>query len=96
VQHYADDLTFAKLVEIACLTPEHLSRLFRRHLDNTPMNYLWQVRVEQSVLRLRHTGLAAEEIAYQCGFKSAAHFSNKVRAMYGQTPTQIRLGACAR
>ena len=90
VQHYAEDLTLARLAEVACVTPEHLSRLFRRYLDNTPMHYLWQLRVEQSVLCLRHTGVALEEVAYQCGFKSAAHFSRKFKALYGRTPSEVR------
>lgn len=90
VQHYAEDLTLASLAEVAGVTPEHLSRLFRRYLDNTPMHYLWQVRLEQSLLRLRHTGLAVEEVAYQCGFKSAAHFSKKFKSFCGRTPSEVR------
>ncbi len=90
VQHYAQDLTLRDLSEVACVTPEHLSRLFSRYLGNTPIRYLWSVRVQQSLLRLRHTGLSVEEIAYQCGFKSAAHFSKKFKSLRGQTPSQVR------
>lgn len=90
VQHYAEDLTLRQLSVVACVTPEHLSRLFSRYLGSTPMRYLWSVRVQQSVVRLRHTGLSVEEIAYQCGFKSAAHFSKKFRTLCAQTPSQVR------
>lgn len=90
VQHYADDLSLGKLGAIASVSPEHLTRLFRKHLDTTPIHYLWQVRLRQGALYLRHTGLSVEEIAYQCGFKTAAHFSRNVKACYGLTPSQIR------
>ena len=89
-QHYSDDLSLKKLSAIASVTPEHLSRLFRKHLDVAPIQYLWLVRVRQGALYLRHTGLAVEEIAYQCGFKTAAHFSRSTKAHYGLTPSQIR------
>lgn len=69
---------------------EHLVRLFRKHLDTTPIHYVWQVRVRQGSLYLRHTGLPVEEIAYQCGFKTAAHFSRGIKARYGQPPSQLR------
>ena len=89
-QHYANTLSLRHLAQVASLTPEHLSRTFRKHLDTTPMAYLWQVRARQGLLTLRHTGLSVEEIAYQCGFKSAAHFSRKLKRLYGQTPSQLR------
>lgn len=89
-QRYSDDLTLPKLSKVASVTPEHLNRLFRKHLDTTPICYLWQVRVRQGVSNLCHTGLAVEEIAYQCGFKTAAHFSRRVKAHCGQTPGQVR------
>ncbi len=90
VQHYFDDLSLKKLGAIASVSPEHLSRLFRKHLDTTPIHYMWQVRVRQGALYLRHTGLTVEEIAYQCGFKTAAHFARSIKAHYGLTPSQIR------
>lgn len=90
VQHYAEELSLAQLSRIASVSPEHLSRLFRKYLDTTLMDYLWQVRAEQGVLYLRHTGLSVEAIAYRCGYKTAAHFSRRIRTRYGLTPSQIR------
>ncbi len=89
-QHYPDDLSLAKLGVIAAVSPEHLTRLFRKHLGTTPMHHLWRVRAEQGVSYLHHTGLSVEQVAYRCGFKTAAHFSRRVKARYGLTPGQIR------
>lgn len=90
VQRYADDLSLKMLGAAAAVSPEHLVRLFRKHLDTTPMHYVWQVRVRQGALYLRHTGLPVEEIAYQCGFKTAAHFSRSIKARYDLPPSQLR------
>lgn len=89
-QHYSADLSLQSLAAEASTSPEHLSRLFRKHLHTTPMQYVWQVRVEQGLLNLRHTGLTVEEIAYRCGFKTSAHFSRRIKAECGQTPSQVR------
>ncbi len=94
VQHYADDLSLRKLSTVASVSPEHLSRLFRRYLDTTPINYLWQVRTRQGKLYLLHTGLTVEAIAYRCGFKTPAHFSRSIKARYGLTPSQVRTHHC--
>lgn len=37
-QHYSDDLSLRKLSAVASVSREHLSRLFRKHLDTTPIN----------------------------------------------------------
>lgn len=89
-QNYSDDLSLRELSTVASVSPEHLSRLFRRYLDTTPIHYLWQLRAQQGALYLRHTGLTVEAIAYRCGFKTAAHFSRSIKARYDLTPSQIR------
>lgn len=89
-QHYAEEIALSKLSQIASVSPEHLNRLFRKHLGVTPAAYLWGVRTEQGAVSLRHTGLSVEETAYRCGFKTAAHFSRRIKARYGRTPSQIR------
>lgn len=89
-QHYAEPLSLGDLAAVASLSPEHLTRLFRKHLRSSPVRELWRVRLEQGLLYLRHTGLTAEKIAYRCGFKTAAHFSRRVKAHCGLTPVQVR------
>ena len=89
-QNYSTDLNLRQLSEIAFVTPEHLSRLFRKHLQTTPMRYVRDVRVRQSISLLSHTGLTVERIALNCGFKTAAHFSRCIKQATGQTPSEMR------
>jgi AraC family transcriptional regulator, arabinose operon regulatory protein len=88
--NYQHELTLENLSQVAHVTPEHLIRLFRQHLGTTPMRYVWQIRAQQGVSYLRHTGLSVERIALGCGFKTAAHFSRTIKAQYGQTPLELR------
>lgn len=89
-QNYYSDINLDHLSEIAFVTPEHLIRLFRAHLGTTPMRYLRDVRVRQGISFLSHTGINIERIAFNCGFKTAAHFSRCIKQTTGQTPSEIR------
>ncbi len=88
--HYCESCTTKDFAQVACLSAQHLSRLFRKHLSCTPNQLLWQTRVEKGLAKLRDTDLTVEEIAYQSGFKSPYHFSRLVKKYYGLSPRDVR------
>jgi AraC family transcriptional regulator of arabinose operon len=87
---YAKPCDLALLGNIAGVTPAHLIRLFRQHLDVTPIEFLWRTRVGAASRLLAKTGLSIAEIAYRTGFQSPYHFSRMVRKHLGQSPRQFR------
>ena len=72
------------------VTPQHLTRLFRRHIQTTPMRYLWQRRTRHGVELLGGTGLSITEIADRIGFQSPFHFSRLVLRYYHDSPRRLR------
>lgn len=88
--HLHETLTLNDLARAAGVTPAHLIRLFREHLQSTPMRHLWKLRVETGLRLLRDTGLQAGEIAYLSGFKTIHHFSRLVRQHTGTAPLAYR------
>ncbi len=74
------------------VTPNHLIKLFRERAGITPMEYLWQVRLDHAMTLLRKSGLSISEIAYQIGFKNPYHFARRFRARYGTSPRAFRRG----
>jgi AraC family transcriptional regulator of arabinose operon len=91
--HYRDIAGLDELCDRACVTRGHLVRLFRRHLDTTPMACLWAVRVRRATELLLHSGLRVGEVAEQCGFQTAAHLSRTVRERHGLSPRDLRARA---
>ncbi|WP_422660517.1 AraC family transcriptional regulator [Paenibacillus sp. EC2-1] len=91
-ERFQEDLTLPQLAARACLSVSHLVRLFRQHTGMTPMQYIWQYRMERGVELLRTTGLAVGDIAERCGFKSSYHFARIVKSGKGRTPTEIQRG----
>lgn len=79
-----------RLARAVHVSPAHLVRRFRAELDTTPMAYLWERRVAVAVDLLQSTGLPLKEVAARTGFRSAYHFSRRVRAEAGVPPTEVR------
>lgn len=87
---FGEALTLAETAQAACVTPEHLIRLFRREEQMTPTQYLWRHRMERSLQLLRSTGLSIGEIAERTGFQTSYHFARMIKKHTSQTPTEIR------
>ncbi|MFC0396887.1 helix-turn-helix domain-containing protein [Paraburkholderia rhizosphaerae] len=55
----------------------------------SPMRHAWAMRVEHAAqLLARAPQGAIQDVAYQCGFASAAHFSRAFKERYGMTPRE--------
>ncbi len=87
---YAQKMTLGEIARRAGLSPNHLIKLFRRHLHETPAHYLWRLRVDHGVRLLRETGLSVAEIAYRTGFQNPFHFSRLVKARHRLSPRGLR------
>ncbi len=89
-QQLSHPMSLDNLANAACVSPAHLTRLFRQHVDCTPMAYVWRRRTERGANLLRNTGLSISEVAYQVGFVSPHHFSRLMRQHTGKSPRQLR------
>ncbi len=60
------------------------------------MRYAWSLRVEHAAQLLVQTPKCSiQEIAYQCGFVSTAHFSRAFKERYAMTPREFALDQSA-
>ncbi|HWA78198.1 MAG TPA: AraC family transcriptional regulator [Polyangiaceae bacterium] len=72
------------------VTPQHLCRLFRRELDETPIGCGHLMRVEQAAGALERSRKTLAEIAESFGYSSAFHFSRVFKQVYGVPPSEYR------
>lgn len=91
-RHYSQPLSLEQIAEQAHCSVNHLINQFNRSYQTTPMRYLWRLRIKQAESLLRHTELAINLIAEQCGFATAFHFSRQFKACHGVSPKAFREG----
>lgn len=91
-EQFGSPLDLTQMARAACITPTHLIRLFKEHLQTTPVHYLWDVRTGHGMRLLVETGLNVSEISYRCGFSAPYHFARRFKARYGTAPGAYRRG----
>jgi AraC family transcriptional regulator, regulatory protein of adaptative response / methylated-DNA-[protein]-cysteine methyltransferase len=70
----------------------HLTRLFARHLNATPMQVAKTARVQRAKRLLDKTDLPMTEVAMQAGFGSLRRFNAVFAEVYRKSPSEIRRG----
>lgn len=87
------DLDSAAVAGAAHVSVKHLQRLFRAR-NTTVMRQVWTMRLEHAQRLLssgRAPGLSVQDVAWQCGFATAAHFSRAYRAHFDICPSHVRV-----
>jgi transcriptional regulator GlxA family with amidase domain len=70
-----------------------IERLFQTHMGKSMAETALDLRLDSAAHRLRTTDAAITQIALDCGFASAAHFSRRIRQRFGVPPSALRAGA---
>ncbi|WP_214628888.1 AraC family transcriptional regulator [Paenibacillus agaridevorans] len=89
-EHLMEDISLSDLASKAGVSSEHLVRLFRHYENDTPIHYLWKLRVNKAIDLLVHTGLTVTEIAERCGYQTTHHLARQIKQKTGLTATQVR------
>lgn len=88
--NYTDPLTLEDIAQQSGYTPTSLIRKFRQHIGMTPIDYLFQVRLQHACELLRRTNDSVNSIASKTGFSDSRYFATRFRTMLGMTPSEYR------
>lgn len=91
--HYMDRITYADIVADSGTNRTTLLELFQDQLGMTAVEYLRRYRIEIAQKLLRFTEVPIKDIANQCGFATAEHFSRVFGEMTGAPPAAFRKSA---
>ena len=94
--HVADPLSLGQLAGMCALSEYHFARMFRESFGVPPHQYLLARRLRRARELLRSSTRTFGDIALDCGFGSASHFSNRFRQAVGATPGAYRLAMSGR
>lgn len=89
-EHLEQELTVARLAEVAHLSTRTFLREFRAATGSTPAAWVRTRRLDQARRLLETTALPVERIAEACGMGSAVTLRQNFAAAFGTTPTGYR------
>lgn len=79
-----------EVAEAVYISPSYLALIFKQKMGQSVMQYILSLRVGKAARELVSTGRSVSEIAEQCGFASATHFTNTFRRHIGASPSAYR------
>lgn len=89
--HYDQPLSVSELCGIVYITPQYLSRLFRRFFGCSAYSYLMNYRIDKAKEWLvNKPETEIQHIAHHVGFQDASHFIAVFKASTGYTPLEFR------
>ena len=88
--HLTEKLSVEVIAASAGYSASYFSHLFAEETGMSPYQFVVQSRVEQAQQLLKTTRLTVQEIAFQCGFNSAANFCYTFRRVCGVSPHHYR------
>ncbi|HEY3597110.1 MAG TPA: AraC family transcriptional regulator [Paraburkholderia sp.] len=90
-RHIGDpDLSVARIAASLNISPRSLTRTLKAQ-GLSPMRYAWSLRLQHAARLLadpRRSDTQIRQIAYECGFADAAHFSRAFKERFGMAPRE--------
>ncbi|MCX8254748.1 HTH-type transcriptional regulator CdhR [Beijerinckiaceae bacterium RH AL1] len=86
----AEPMSTAALAKAVQVSPRQLERLFMKYLGQSPSRHYLTMRLERARDLIRQTSLPLIDIATDCGFTSASHFSKTYAGCFGNPPSVER------
>ena len=71
-------------------SPEHICRIFRKHLGITPSAYINGKRLNYAANLLIHTDMEIVDVIYESGFQSINYFYHLFKKEYGISPVKYK------
>jgi len=89
--NYAEDLSLKKLSQEFLITPNYLSKQFKKLTDVGLNDYINITRVAAAEKLLVTTDLSITEISFRCGFNDSNYFAAVFKKIKGITPKKYSM-----
>ncbi len=89
--HICSELSLAEFAQLTHMSLSSFKRTFKSIYNSTPASYIQNRRLEKAAELLLVSDSTIGDIAFDCGFKTISHFSQKFKLTYGISPSEYRL-----
>lgn len=94
ISNYNRRIHLEEIAQMACLSVNHLLRTFKQAYQQSPHQFLTEVRLQQAKHLLKNTELTVNEIVNIIGFECSSSFIRLFRSIFKVTPGQYRRSTC--
>lgn len=88
--HYAEDMSIKELADVACVSQNYFSALFKKETGQNYKAYLTSIRMEEAIKLLRITDLKTYEIGEKVGYNNVRRFVDAFKQIYNVSPMEYR------
>lgn len=86
-EHFATDITLAKLCSVCCMGHSSFSKKFKERFGMSAFEKLIEIRLINADMMLTHLPTKkVSAIAHECGFSDVGYFSKAYKRKFGKTP----------
>lgn len=88
--NFGSSLTLEYLAEYAHLSPEYLSRYFKKCTGVNLSDFIAETRIEKAKYRLHTSNWSITDICEYCGYRSASNFQKAFKKAVGMSAGEYR------
>ena len=89
-EHYNQDITIEELSELVYVTPQYLCKMFKRHLNLRPFQYIAMKRIQHAKKMLLDNNMSVNDIAHLVGYNDCSYFCAIFRKYEMISPSEFR------
>lgn len=93
VLHPAEKYTPQSMADMAELSKQRFSCLFKEQVGKSPMAYIKELKLTTAARKLLVCNETVSEIAYEVGYEDPNYFIREFKSAFGYTPNQYRKAA---
>ena len=91
-KNYTKDISVKSIAAHLHITENHLIKLFKKKLNQTPNQYILELRLIYARYLILHSDESIQQIAYSCGFNTPSYFTKRFSQRYGMLPNELVKG----
>jgi AraC-like DNA-binding protein len=93
LHNHSKSIRLNDLAEHVQRSPNHITKIFKQVLKQTPIDYIHQIKVSIACEMLRNTLLTVAEISDYLGYCEQSYFHRIFKKFTGVTPSALQKGA---
>ncbi len=88
--NFCDNLRVEEIAKEVFMSQYHFSRIFKKHTNYSPYQYLLEIRLQHARKLMFQKGLTIKEITFRSGFNSTDYFSAAFSKKFSVCPSTYK------